>query len=409
MNRGRDPEKTALWAGALQKKNDGLFASHAEAARSVGANSRTFRDAIPDLEDWIAGSPESALKNLCAEAGIAEDDVAYYWLKTSKASIFVRRPGAKTYEDIRDDMIAELQAYSPKYERRPVDPTGEHLLVLPMADLHIGKWCDWDETGHVYNLEEAVDRCRLGTDALVEKAKLFGIKSIVLCVGNDLLHVDTPNKTTTSGTPQDNHGTIHAMFKVAKSLLVGMIEQLALVAGVHLVYVPSNHDWLSGFMLADAIGSWFHDHPQVSMGDGWGSMSARHRKYIRFGWNLIMLHHNDGVKENDIGAHMANEAAEHWGQTKFRYAYGGHLHHKIRKLQGTKKPMQIEKDHIGFTTISTPYDDIDLQKYVHVEVVRCPSPPDGWHDRNGYTAKPAIECFMHHPTGGQVARFTHFF
>jgi hypothetical protein len=46
---------------------------------------------------------------------------------------------------------------------------------------------------------------------------------------------------------------------------------------------------------------------------------------------------------------------------------------------------------------------------VNIEYVRSTSGVDGWHDRNGYTSKPALEAFLHHPEGGQIARFTQFF
>jgi len=37
------------------------------------------------------------------------------------------------------------------------------------------------------------------------------------------------------------------------------------------------------------------------------------------------------------------------------------------------------------------------------------SPPDGWHDRNGYLNFPAIEGFVHSRDSGRVAHLTHYF
>ena len=36
-------------------------------------------------------------------------------------------------------------------------------------------------------------------------------------------------------------------------------------------------------------------------------------------------------------------------------------------------------------------------------------PPDGWHYRNGYINRQAVECFVHHPYDGQDGRFTVWF
>lgn len=45
----------------------------------------------------------------------------------------------------------------------------------------------------------------------------------------------------------------------------------------------------------------------------------------------------------------------------------------------------------------------------HIEYVRSPSAPDGWHDRNGYVGRQAVEAFVHCPFDGQDARFTEWF
>jgi len=85
---------------------------------------------------------------------------------------------------------------------------------------------------------------------------------------------------------------------------------------------------------------------------------------------------------------MANENPHMWADTKFRYIYLHHIHHK----QVTK--FQSGKDYIGVT----------------VEYLRSPSAADSWHSRNGYVgAKKAIEGFIHSKEYGQVSRLTHHF
>lgn len=339
----------------------------------------------------------------CKTAGICPDDVAYWWYKTNRTSLFIRRNDVPTYDEIREDMIAEMKKYAPKYKKRNTKPPGEHLMVIPHADVHIGKWCDPRETNKKYGVDEAVERCKDGTHILVEKAKLHGVNKFVLCIGNDILHVDNNRKTTTSGTVQDTEGSIFTMFEAAKKLYIGMIEELAKHADVQLVFVPSNHDWVSGYMLADTIGSWFNKHPNVHIGE---SLVATHRKYLVYGRNLLMFTHGDGAKEKDLHNLMSHEAVEAWSKTLFRYVYAGHIHHKVRKVKGTNDT-QLEKDGIGVTFLTNP--GVDNARNVHIEYLRSQSEADGWHDRNGYVSKPACEAFLHHPTEGQVARFTHWF
>jgi hypothetical protein len=154
--------------------------------------------------------------------------------------------------------------------------------------------------------------------------------------------------------------------------------------------------------LADAIAERFTYHPNVK-----NMITERHRKYLVYGRNLIMFSHGDGAKEKDLLHIIATEAGEVWHKCPWRYAYLGHLHHKMRKVQG-QVTMQTEKDKIGITEIDTTVQALAGQD-LNIEYVRSPSPADGWHDRNGYINRPAMEAFLHHEEMGQVGRFTQFF
>jgi hypothetical protein len=79
---------------------------------------------------------------------------------------------------------------------------------------------------------------------------------------------------------------------------------------------------------------------------------------------------------------MAQEFPIEWSQTKHRYIYTHHVHHKT------------SKDYIGIT----------------VESLRSPSGTDSWHSRNGYQHAPkAVEAFLHCKHNGQIARITNLF
>ena len=198
-----------------------------------------------------------------------------------------------------------------------------------------------------------------------------------MIIGNDILHIDTPRRTTTSGTPQDTDGMWYENFLNAKKLYVDVIESLLTVADVHVTYNPSNHDYTNGFFLADVISSWFRKCKNVTF-----DVSIKHRKYFSYGQNLIGTTHGDGAKVQDLPLLMAVEANKEWSKSKHRYVYTHHVHHKNAK------------DYAGVT----------------VESLRSPSGTDSWHHRNGYQHNPkAVEGFLHHPKFGQVARLTHIF
>lgn len=348
-----------------------------------------------------------AFKRHCEANNLPFDLWRGFWHKTGEFSSFFVNKEAMAAEENRYQMLLEdIKRHAPKYKTRKIDPTGEHLLVLPMADIHVGKWLSKEETSHEYDSKIVEERVRTGTDSLVSKARSFGVSDYVVCLGNDMLHTDN-GKTTTSGTPQDNDGSWFANFRLAVKIMTAIVEQLANHGTVHLVFVPANHDWRSGFAIAQVVAAQFANHPNVKSGQLQNGLTELHRKYFVYGHNLIMFTHGDGAKEKDLQWLLATEAAEAWSKTTFRYVYMGHIHHKVRKAQGMASTM-IEKDKIGYTEINAGRF-FDPAHNVYIEYARSPAPADSWHHRNGYVSKQAVEAFLHHPNDGQVARFTHWF
>ena len=319
-----------------------------------------------------------ALSTECNEVGIPFDSVRHGWYKGKHWSIaFKKEDQDVDFEKMLKDHIEQVEQHSYKYEpiKREISQNG-NLLVIDPADIHIGKLASSFETGEDYNNQIAVQRVLEGVDGILSKSAGFNIDKIIFVAGNDVLHVDSPKRTTTSGTPQDTDGMWYDNFLIAKKLYVDVIDKLMKVADVHFMYNPSNHDYTHGFFLADSIKSWYKDCQNITF-----DVSINHRKYYTYGTSLIGTTHGDGAKWQDLGKLAAVESPD-WSDTKHRYVYTHHVHHKI------------VKDDIGVT----------------IESLRSPSGTDGWHHRNGYQHAPkAVEGFIHSKEHGQVARFTHLF
>lgn len=319
----------------------------------------------------------SLLEQEAAAAGIPVSDIKHYWYKSEKFSIFAKNR-IMTYEEVRDEIIKEMDKYSPRYPvvKRKASKDG-HLLVIDPADIHVGKLAVAVETGSDYNVQIAVERVLAGIQALLNHASGFNIDQVLFIIGNDALHVDNAKSTTTSGTFQDLDGMWHTAFMAAKEMYVKAIEMLMQVADVHVMYNPSNHDFTQGFFLADTLNSWFRHSKNVTF-----DATIRHRKYYQYHGNMIESDHGDGCKVEDTPMLMATEQPLMWAECAFRYSYKHHIHHK-KKIG----------DAIG----------------VNVEFLRSPSEPDGWHNRNGFLNMPAIEAFVHSKDRGRVASFTHYY
>lgn len=330
------------------------------------------------------------------------------WAKTKDYSVMMR-PSApefpafldhikSTIDDLRHDMTAELPA---RFE-----PGDGKLLVLDPADVHIGKLCVESETGARYDTSIAEHRLIEGCRALIDKGVQNGCDKVLLVIGNDIAHIDKPGRTTTSGTPQDTDGSIFTIHRAAQAAYVKVVT-LALERrlGVHVMFNPSNHDWVLGFTIAQFMRAWFRDHPNVDISEY--GVSERHRKYLRFGRNLIGLTHGDGAKEADLAQIMMVEARQHIGDARHLYWYVHHYHHKMRKALGVRSQSR-EKDHTAMTVMRAGPGAMEGDN-CQIEYVRSPSAPDGWHDRNGYIARQAVEAFVHCPHDGQTDRFTVWF
>ena len=355
-------------------------------------NAESARDIVGYDDDKLIVYISRLKKKMLHSKGITDvakgfnlntSNIKHLWVKDKNSSAFVKNPGyiepeLSKFEDFKEELLEDLKKYSPTFPTiKRVDDEDSYCLVIDPADVHIGKLCTSFETGQDYNQQIAVKRVKEGVDGIINKARGFNIDKIIFIGGNDILHTDTPRRTTTNGTPQDTDGMWYENFLMAKQLYVDVLEKLITIADVHFTFNPSNHDYTNGFFLADVIGTYFRNCKNITF-----DCSIAHRKYTMYGNSLIGTTHGDGAKQNDLGMLMSVEAKDMWSKAKHRYFYTHHVHHKTGK------------DLINVT----------------VESLRSPSPADSWHHRNGYQHSPeAIEGFIHSKEHGQIARLTHIF
>lgn len=338
---------------------------------------RRLSDEESELITQFRGK-NKGLSGECEAVGIDLDKVKHYWYKGEHYSINAKGIGEQDITEIINRITEDCKKHSPIYPKIKYTKEKEsHLLIIDPADIHIGKLCSHFETSDEYNADIAIQRVKDGVTGILNKVQGFKIDKILLVIGNDILHVDTPKNTTTSGTYQDSHLMWYDAFKVAHKLYVDVIEMLLPLAPITVHYNPSNHDYTNGFFLAQSLEAWFHKCAGIDF-----NANISHRKYFVYGNNLIGTSHGDGAKESDLALLMAHEASNDWGLCKNRYFYFHHIHHKK------------SKDYMS----------------VCVESLRSPSGTDSWHHRNGYQHAPkAIEGFLHHKEFGQIARITHLF
>ena len=349
---------------------------------NTNKSARSSKD-VDKLRTYIKRFRNRGVKEATDNLKVDVTTVKHLWKKDKHNSVFVKNPQyveplQANFKDLSKTLIEDLQKYSPTFPKlERVKDKDSYLLVVDPADIHIGKLCSAFESGEAYNNQIAVKRVLEGVRGILNKVQGFAIDKILFIGGNDILHIDNPRRTTTSGTPQDTDGMWHTNFMIAKQLYIDVLEILLTVADVHFTFNPSNHDYTNGFFLANVVETYFRNCENITF-----DCSIAHRKAFKYHNNLIGTTHGDGAKMDLLPLLMATEYSKQWADTKNRYVYTHHVHHKT------------SKDFVGLT----------------VESLRSPSGTDSWHHRNGYQHSPkAVEGFLHHKENGQIARITHIF
>ena len=230
---------------------------------------------------------------------------------------------ADTVRNVFDNLKAPILK---EYKHKP----SSLMLEAGMYEPHFGKHAWEDETlEENYDIKIAEETYRSVIDDLLGKINSYnmGFESILFPIGQDFFHIDNKDETTTKGTHVDTDGRWQKIYEAGVSCLVWAIENLRRLAPVHVIYVPGNHDEMLSFFATLHIDAYFRDTDSVTV-----DTSPAPRKYHRYGQNLIGFSH--GKEGKRIDKLMQVEAAQDWGETRFREFHLGDLHHESVREDG---------------------------------------------------------------------------
>lgn len=237
-------------------------------------------------------------------------------------SIQIVRRVAEAEFNLIASLMERLDAKPRKFPkiRRPKirDP---HMLEWCPMDAHFGKLAWSPETGADYDLEIAE---RVFTDAVshaVSQARAYPIAKCLVPCGSDFFHIDTPDGTTTKGTPQDVDGRWQKVMETGCRAFVNAVEDLAAIAPTEVVWLRGNHDEQNSWWLAKYVEAYFRNCPEVTV-----KLTPTPRQYVVYGDNLIGFAHGDKPKPPALPGVMASEASELFGGAKYREFHTGHTH-----------------------------------------------------------------------------------
>ena len=275
-----------------------------------------------------------------------------------------------------DEMKEEALSYAPVYPKIKYPKiTDPHLYEIDIPDIHFGRLTWKEESGGDYDTEIAKKVVKSTLIKLLECSTQYPISKILLPIGNDFFNVASKANTTTKGTPQQEDTRWSKTFRRGRELAVWMVEACSAVAPVDVLIIGGNHDEEKTFYLGDALYSWFHNDPNVTIDNG-----AMNRKYYLYGKNLIGFTHGGDYKIDKLASIMPSEVPELWAKSDYREWHLGHIHHKY---------------------------EVNEENGVVIRFLRSLVEHDEWTYRQGFSkALAAGESFVWSEKKGLVAQFT---
>jgi hypothetical protein len=296
------------------------------------------------------------------------------WLKRNRE--------AANLVDLTDSLIAKMCEHAPAYpEYVKSDISGERFMMeMSLPDLHIGKLAWKEETGENYDSKSARACARRAVRELLGRASGFAIERFLVPIGNDMLHTDTIENTTTGGTRQDVDSRHHKMFVAAYEVAVEIIDSLMPTAPVKVLIVPGNHDRANALKLGVVLEAHYRNTDRVTV-----DAAPTLRKYEVYGVNLLGFTHGSDEKHGDLPLIMAQEKPGEWAKALHKEWHLGHLHK--RKQQ-------------NFTAG-------DTHGGVPVRILPSLSGTDAWHYMKGYVkGQRAAESYLWSFDNGYAGHFS---
>lgn len=361
----------------IKLKGEGL--SNRKAASKLGVT-RTVVDrqvkAVKKKAAKMGYSPEHDMNNPTAQgfhvkgtSTLYGDDgsIKQQWVKTAK--------DAERFEEVQEALLQTLEDYKGKSPevKPPKYAASDIMAVYPMGDPHIGMYSYAAETGDDFDLKIAEKNLTRATSQLVNSAPSCET-ALILNLG-DFFHADNQeNKTMRSGNALDVDTRWSKVLQVGFNIMLNCVSSaLARHQKVIVKNIIGNHDDHSSIFLGLALKAFFQNNERVTV-----DISPCKFWYHSFGKALIGSTHGDGCKIADLGAVMATDKPQEWGQSIYRYWYTGHIHTKtVHELRGCT-----------------------------VESFRTLAGRDSWHHSKGYRAGRDMQAIILHKDYGEINRFT---
>lgn len=368
----RQKEVVELRRGGLSVK---------EVALKIGIAERNVQQACKRVKDNAARqgySPEHDMTHTVPRGFSVKGVSTYYndegqpvgqWVKSQADTQALFE---QALEDFKQGLVEDVKGKAKRVDK-PTDSKDKNLAACYLiGDHHLGMRAWNKETGQDdYDIDIS---CRMLFNAVdtLTHASQHAHTGILVNLG-DFFHANNIKNETGSGTPLDVDGragmVIEAAGRLYKRLITRMLESHK---EVWIINVRGNHDPDAALWLNAMIKMYYENEKRVKVFDNYN-------KFINFTWgdNLVVMHHGDKINVQRIYETITRVLAKEWGESKHRFAWTGHIHHK-------------QAHEIGG---------------LHHESWNVLPPPDAWHAASGYGSSRSMTAVLLHKTFGEHSRF----
>ena len=199
----------------------------------------------------------------------------------------------------------------------------------PIVDHHLGLLTWGEEVGEDWDTSISSARLYQAMSELSHAAPASR-RAVVLNMGDFTHQNDQTNATPQSKHQLDVDSRHFKIMRAAVSLAKQCIE-LAKAKHETVIYrgLRGNHDEAAHIAVTLALAEFYSNDDRVEV-----EVSPSDFYADEFGCNMILAHHGDKAKPDRLVMFAADEYAEIWGRTKFRFCWTGHIHHKSAKDTG---------------------------------------------------------------------------
>jgi hypothetical protein len=243
------------------------------------------------------------------------------WVKSKNDTVAMFE---EALEHFKEGLIEDVQGKAEPIEKPNNDKDPNLLASYLIGDHHLGMVAWTPETGDDnYDISISTKLLFNAVDTLSQMSSHADI-GVLINLG-DMMHANNLKNQTGSQTHTlDVDGrmgkSIRAVGQMYKRLVTRMLEAHS---EVWVINVRGNHDPDASLWLNEMVKMYYEHEPRVKVFDNYNKFL-----HFKWGYNLVALHHGDKINVQRLYEKITSSLAKEWGESKYRFAWTGHIHHK---------------------------------------------------------------------------------